>query len=112
MSEQSPNARPKVLVTGASGLIGRLAIEQLGHNSDFSGLSRREVAGIPHIQADIADLAAVRRACHGMDMVLHLAAETQDYDDWDKVMAIKIGRKVNVYRDAKSAGLRRGGVME
>src|SRR5262245_23821772 len=76
MSEQPSNARPKVLVTGASGLIGRLTLEHLGHKYDFSGLSRRPVAGIPHTQADIVDLAALRRASQGMDMVLHLAAET------------------------------------
>src|SRR5690349_3166552 len=80
MSEQPSNARPKVLVTGASGLIGRLTIEHLGHKYEFSGLSRRPVAGIPHTQADIVDLAALRHACQGMDMVLHLAAETQNYD--------------------------------
>ncbi len=99
--------KPKVLVTGASGLIGTLTIQQLGHKYDFSGLSRRPVAGIPHIQADIVDLEAVRHACRGMDMVLHLAAETQDYDDWDKVMSITIGGTLNVYRAAQEAGVRR-----
>ncbi len=56
MSEQPTNAKPKVLVTGASGLIGGLTIAQLGDKYEFSGLSRREVAGIPHTQADITDL--------------------------------------------------------
>ena len=98
MSDQP--TKPKVLVTGASGLIGGLTIAQLGDKYEFSGLSRREVAGIPHTQADITDLEAVRRASQGMDMVLHLAAETQDYDDWDKVMASTIGGALNVYRAA------------
>ena len=47
MDASQDTAKPKVLVTGASGLIGRLTIEQLGHKYDFSGLSRRAVAGIP-----------------------------------------------------------------
>jgi nucleoside-diphosphate-sugar epimerase len=105
MSEQPTNARPKVLVTGASGLIGGLTIAQLGDKYEFSGLSRREVAGIPHTRADITDLEAVRRACQGVDMVLHLAAETQDDDDWDKVMASTIGGALNVYRAAQEAGV-------
>jgi len=44
----------KVLITGASGLIGSIAVKQLGDKYVFSSLSRREVKGIPHLSADIA----------------------------------------------------------
>jgi nucleoside-diphosphate-sugar epimerase len=107
MDTNQKQDKPNVLVTGASGLIGGLSIRDLGHKYAFSGLSRRPVAGIPHIQADITDKAAVRRACEGMDMVLHLAAETEDYDDWDKVMSITIGGTLNLFRAAQAAGVRR-----
>jgi nucleoside-diphosphate-sugar epimerase len=107
MEAKHNTAKPKVLITGASGLIGGLTIRDLGHKYAFSGLSRRPVAGIPHTQADITDVEALRRACQGMDMVLHLAAETQDYDDWDKVMAITIGGTLNMYRAAQEAGVAR-----
>jgi nucleoside-diphosphate-sugar epimerase len=96
-----------VLVTGASGLIGGLTIAQLGDRYEFSGISRRPVDSIPHTRADIADIAALRDACRGMDMVLHLAAETQEYDDWDKVLSITIGGTLNVFRAAQEAGVRR-----
>jgi nucleoside-diphosphate-sugar epimerase len=85
--EQQERNRPKVLVTGASGLIGGLVIRDLAHKYTFSGLNRRPVAGIPCLQADIVDAAAIRPAFAGMDMVLHLSAETKDLYDWDKVMA-------------------------
>ena len=107
MDTNQKQGQPKVLVTGASGLIGGLTIRDLGHKYSFSGLSRRPVEGIPHIQADITDSVAVRRACAGMDMVLHLAAETEDYDDWDKVMAVTIGGTLNMFRAAQEAGVRR-----
>ncbi|MBK8086323.1 MAG: NAD(P)-dependent oxidoreductase [Devosia sp.] len=99
--------RPRVLVTGASGLIGGLVIRDLSSKYEFSGLSRRPVPGIPHTAADITDPVAIRKAMAGMDMVLHLAAETQDYDDWDKVMEITIGGTLNMYRAAQEAGVKR-----
>lgn len=99
--------KPKVLVTGASGLIGGLVIRDLGHKYELYGLSRRPVTGIPHTLADITDFEAVREASRGMDMVLHLAAETQDYDDFDKVLAVTMGGTLNVYRAAQEAGVRR-----
>jgi nucleoside-diphosphate-sugar epimerase len=67
----------RVLVTGASGLLGRTAAELLVSRGDDvtvmqrrrSGLACREVLG------DVADPAAVRRAVEGQDVVLHLAAK-------------------------------------
>src|SRR5437660_1449228 len=67
-------AKPRVLVTGASGLIGRLTIAGLGHKYAFTGLCRRPAEGIPCLQADIVDAAAIRPAFQGMDMVIHLGA--------------------------------------
>lgn len=100
-------ARPKVLITGASGLIGGLVIRDLSDKYEFSGLSRRPASGIPHTLADISDFEAVRKAAQGMDMVLHLAAETQDYDDYDKVVEVTMGGTLNVYRAAQEAGVTR-----
>jgi len=99
--------KPKVLVTGASGLIGGLVIRDLSDKYEFSGLSRRVVPGIVHTQAEIADPVAIRKASEGMDMVLHLAAETHEYDDWDKVMANTIGGTLNMFRAAQEAGVKR-----
>ncbi len=104
MGAYQQHSRPKVLVTGASGLIGGLTIRDLGHKYQFSGLSRRPVAGIPHIEADISNLEALRRACQGVDMVLHLAAETQDYNNWDRVFESTMRGTVNVYQAAQEAG--------
>jgi nucleoside-diphosphate-sugar epimerase len=100
-------AKPKVLVTGASGLIGQLTIRGLADAYEFSGLSRRPVRGIPHVAASVTDFEAVRRACAGMDMVLHLAAETEDYNDWDKVMQVTMGGTLDVFRAAQEAGVKR-----
>jgi nucleoside-diphosphate-sugar epimerase len=97
--------KPRVLVTGASGLIGRLVLEQLGERYAFSGLSRRPVEGITHLTGSIDDLESIRPAFDGVDMVLHLAAYTDDLDDWGKHFAITAGGTANVFRAAQEAGV-------
>jgi nucleoside-diphosphate-sugar epimerase len=68
--------RPKVLITGANGLIGSLVRRDLSDKYEFSGLSRHAVEGIPYTVASVTDLDAVRRAVAGQDMVLHLGTTT------------------------------------
>ena len=99
--------KPKVLITGVSGLIGGLVLRDLSDKYAFSGLSRRPVARIPHTLADITDFDAVRKASQGIDMVLHLAAETQDYDNFNKVVDVTMGGTLNMYRAAQEAGVKR-----
>jgi nucleoside-diphosphate-sugar epimerase len=99
--------RPKVLVTGASGLIGTLTLEHLGSKYEFSAVNRRRVAGVPCLQADVADYEAIRPAFNGMDVVLHLAAYTKDIQDWDETMRVTVQGTLNVFRAAQEAGVKR-----
>jgi nucleoside-diphosphate-sugar epimerase len=105
--DQQAGSKPKVLVTGASGLIGGLVVRHLGDKYEFSGLNRRHVEGIKNTQADIADLDAIRPAFVGMDMVVHMSAETKDLANWDKIIANSIVGTVNVFRAAQEAGVKR-----
>jgi nucleoside-diphosphate-sugar epimerase len=98
--------KPKVLITGASGLIGRLTIAGLADKYEFSGLSRRPAPGIPCLQADITDAPAMRPAFTGIDMVLHLAAYTGP-DNWEETMAVTVQGTLNVYLAAQEAGVKR-----
>jgi nucleoside-diphosphate-sugar epimerase len=104
-------AKPKVLVTGASGLIGGLTIRGLADRYDFSGLSRPAVEGIPYTVGDITDLETVRRAVDGQDLVLHLAGTTHNDDNWDDHFRITAGGTINVLRAAADAGVKRVVVM-
>jgi nucleoside-diphosphate-sugar epimerase len=99
----------KVLITGASGLVGRLTLAQLSGKYAFSGLSRQPVAGIPHLVADIADAEAIRPAFAGIHTVLHLAAAVGpgQIDDWKATMAGTVQGTLNVYEAARSAGVKR-----
>ena len=99
----------RVLITGASGLIGGLTIAELSDKYEFRGMSRRHVAGIPHLQADISDAEAIKPAFDGIHTVLHLAAandEDQVYD-WSATMAITVQGTLNVYEAARLADVKR-----
>ena len=107
MSNSETVRKPKVLVTGASGLIGGLAIRLLGDKYAFSALNRSPVAGIPCLQADINDAEAIKPAFEGMDMVLHLSAETKDLSHWNKILTTTVAGTVNVFEAARAAGVKR-----
>src|SRR5262249_13036922 len=64
----------RVLITGMSGLIGGIMREVLASRYDLVALNRRPVPGVRCVQADIADLQAIRPAFADVDVVLHLAA--------------------------------------
>jgi nucleoside-diphosphate-sugar epimerase len=96
--------RPKVLITGASGLIGGLVLRDLAHRYAFSGLSRRPVAGIPYTVASITDLDAIRPAFAGVEIVLHLGGSVT-VDDWDDQVATTAVGTLNVFRAAQEAGV-------
>jgi nucleoside-diphosphate-sugar epimerase len=100
--------KKKVLVTGASGLIGGLVIKHLGYKYELSALNRRPVSGIPCLQADVADLKAIRPAFRGVHTVLHLSAATHGFiEDWDEQIRVTAVGTVNVYRAAQEAGVKR-----
>lgn len=70
-------ARGTVLVAGASGLIGRAAIEQFtaAGGWDVLGVSRAVPEGLPDVRllsVDLTDGAACRRILGGVDGVTHL----------------------------------------
>ena len=67
----------RVLVTGASGLLGRTTAEILMARGDDVTVMQRRSSGLPcrEVLGDVADLEASARAVHGQDAVLHLAAK-------------------------------------
>ena len=97
----------KVLITGMSGLIGgllRSRLEEAG-GYELTALNRRPVEGVRTVQADVADLDAIRPAFEGQDVVVHLAAELSE--DWNRLLATSVVGAYNVYEAAQSAGVKR-----
>ena len=72
----------RILVTGSAGRIGRAVVAELtarGHT--VTGLDLRPTPGLPSersIVAQLSDVAALRNAAAGADVIVHLAATPDD----------------------------------
>lgn len=74
----------KVLVTGASGMLGAATVEALAGRGDQVTLLQRRPSGLDHpeVLADVADAAAVQAAVAGHEAVVHLAAKVDVVGPW------------------------------
>ncbi len=103
----SDQAKPRVLVTGMSGLIGQAAHRLLGDKYTWRALNRRAIPEVETIQADIADLDAIRPAFDDVDVVVHLAAIAKVDAPWEEVLHHNIEGTYNVFEAARQAGVKR-----
>lgn len=102
----NPN-RKRILITGLSGLVGGLIGPKLAERYHVRGLNRRPVPGFETVQADIADLEAIRPAFRDVDTVIHLAAHATMQGDFDQYVATNVVGTYNVYEAARQEGVRR-----
>ena len=74
----------RVLVTGASGMLGRGVAQALIDRGDDVRVLQRRPSGLAcdEILGDVADRDAVRRAVTGVDAVVHLAAKVDVVGPW------------------------------
>jgi 2-alkyl-3-oxoalkanoate reductase len=74
----------KVLVTGASGMLGSATARALAARGDRVTVLQRRPAGLglPEVLADVADAETVRQAVAGHDAVVHLAAKVDVTGSW------------------------------
>jgi nucleoside-diphosphate-sugar epimerase len=98
----------KVLITGMSGLIGGLLRRHLEDDGGYelTALNRSPLDGVRCVQADIADLDAIKPAFVGQDTVVHLAAHLKD-EPFETLQSVNLTGAYNVYEAARSAGVRR-----
>jgi nucleoside-diphosphate-sugar epimerase len=73
-----------VLVTGASGMLGRATATGLAGRGDEVTVLQRRPSGLPcrEVLGDVADPGVVARAVRGQDAVVHLAAKVDVTGPW------------------------------
>jgi nucleoside-diphosphate-sugar epimerase len=99
--------KKKVLITGASGLIGGVLRDGLGDKHQISGVDRRAVPGFDLLVADSTDLDAIRPAFEGADVVVDLASNPSNTIPWDEVYNNNLRCTYNALQAAKDAGVKR-----
>lgn len=98
----------KVLATGIGGRIGRHVIEPLREAYDLVTLDKVPVSFAPEtIVADLQDADALRQAMAGVDVVLHLAATSDEAPFLEELVPNNVVGLFNVYQAASDAGVRR-----
>ncbi|AFY33788.1 NAD(P)-dependent oxidoreductase [Calothrix sp. PCC 7507] len=103
-----PNPNQKiVLLTGAAGEIGTSLRQHLGDHYHFRCLDCVRVRDAKDVRvADIMNFKAVLKAMHGVDAVIHLAANRECDQPWQDVYTSGIGGTYNVFEAARQAGVK------
>lgn len=104
----------KVLVTGASGVVGGSTAQALRHNGhDVVTLQRGplpahlQALGITAVAGSITDGTDVAMAMRGVDAVVHAAARVEVTGPWSEFEHINVEGSRSVFDVAQSAGVRR-----
>lgn len=99
----------KVLVTGASSLLGAGIVRTLAaRGDDVTAMQRRASRlGCREILGDVTDAAKVATATTGMDAVVHLAARVAVVGGWSDFQAVNVGGTDNLLVAARRSGVSR-----
>ena len=103
----------RVLVTGAAGNIGSYFCQHAKASYDLrlfchdrDDTSKIKDAGELFV-GDVTKLEDCEKACEGMEVVLHLAADPSPFATWETVGPLNIGGTYNIFAAAKKRGVRR-----
>jgi NAD+ dependent glucose-6-phosphate dehydrogenase len=102
----------KVLITGAAGLVGGILRTHWGARHQLRLADIRPVEGLAaheeFAHTDIADYQQMLKACAGMDVVVHLAADPSPAATfYDTLLPLNIKGAYNGFEAAREAGCER-----
>ncbi len=106
--------KKSILITGVGGFIGSRVAEQalqqgmsvrgLQHSLDKAKQSQK--LGIEVVLGSVTDPVAARKACEGVDMVIHTAAIAKEDGSLRDFRDVNVGGTVTIAKAAKAAGTR------
>jgi nucleoside-diphosphate-sugar epimerase len=100
-----------VLITGAAGYIGSFLRKAWKGKYELVLIDHKEIKdpdGAKTFIGNIQDVDLMKKACEGVDTVVHLAANASPYADFDRdVLPINIIGTHSVYRAAVESGVKR-----
>ncbi len=99
----------RILLTGATGLMGRLTAQKLLARGDDVTVLQRRPAGLHtrEVLGDVTDLTLAERACQGQDVVLHLAAKVDAFGSWPDFERVNVGGTAAIVAGCRAAGVPR-----
>jgi len=97
----------RVLITGVTGLIGNIVLNDLRGDHDVTGLARSPMEGIRQFRGDISGYESILPAFEGQDAVVHLAANASVSTPWDSILKNNIVGTRNVYQACVESGVSR-----
>ena len=100
--------KPRVLLTGASGRVGRAILSRLGDDYDWQLLDREPLTGESehaYLVADVTDAEAMAEAMVDIECVIHLAGDPRPEAPWESVLANNIDGTKTVLAAAAAAGV-------
>ncbi len=97
----------KVLVTGASGMLGSSVANLLARRGDDVTVLQRRPSGLGlrEVLADIKDRDRVREAVRSCDGVVHLAAKVNVVGPWSEYVAANVEGTESVVEAARAEGV-------
>lgn len=112
----------KVLITGASGLIGNAIYRTLAgqtglfdvYGADRQNVVREPATRVPRIEipperffaGDLSGMEFTRRVVNGMDTVIHMAANPSPATPWDGILNSNIIPTYNIFEACREAAVR------
>ena len=100
-------SRKRVLITGASGLVGGVLREALADRHELSGLDVRPIAGLDSKVADMTSLEEALPAFLDKDVVIDLAANPDQFTPWDTIYENNLPSTYNAFEASRLAGVKR-----
>ena len=107
--QDSPTRHRRVLVTGASGRVGRHVVDALVDDCEVTVLDLAPpVQDVPFIEGNVLDLEKVRASMTGQDAVIHLAAIDAGVPaEPEAYFGVNVMGTWNTVQAAREAGIRK-----